>query len=256
MSSTKLCPVCETENELGAKHCEVCGEPLSIPQAGAAASFDPDDSAAPPSRPSQPEARDYIDAAASWSPDGAPRPAAATLEPTTRGADSLSALDRFDALLAADDDELPSSEPVAAAGFQREQQDTVVDLPAIERPVAVPAPASAQRAQVVTARLVVYQNRQPVHTYEIVTDETLLGRSDPTSDAYPDLDLTPWDEQAQISRKHAYVLREGGRFFVRPLSSAGTQLNRHILDLGHKTELEDGDVIILGGALAMKFHVA
>ena len=88
-----------------------------------------------------------------------------------------------------------------------------------------------------------------------VNDETLIGRYDPTSDAYPDLDLTSYDSDSQVSRKHAILMRIGGKYFVRPISNSGTQINGHLLSIGEKTEIEDGDVLILAGALAMKFQV-
>jgi predicted component of type VI protein secretion system len=105
------------------------------------------------------------------------------------------------------------------------------------------------------ARLVVYQNKQPVFTHPIANDETLIGRYDPISGSYPELDLTPYDADARISRKHAYIYRMNNKFILYPVSNAGTQHNQTLVDMGARSELADGDVIILAASLAMKFHI-
>lgn len=101
----------------------------------------------------------------------------------------------------------------------------------------------------------VYVNKQPVHTHPVVNDETLLGRFDPVSGSYPELDLTEFDTDSRTSRKHAYLYRQGGNYYLYPVSNAGTQHNQSLVDMGEKRKLANGDVIILAGALAMKFHI-
>ncbi len=89
----------------------------------------------------------------------------------------------------------------------------------------------------------------------MVNDETLIGRYDPVSGSYPELDLTEFDKDSCISRKHAYIYRQGGKYFIYPVSNAGTQLNQTLVDMGSKKELSNGDVVILAASLAMKFHL-
>jgi predicted component of type VI protein secretion system len=103
------------------------------------------------------------------------------------------------------------------------------------------------------ARLTVYMNRQPAHQHEVVNDETLIGRSDPTTNTFPDLDLTPFDASQVISRRHVQILREGGHFYVQPLSAGGTQVGKQLLNLGDRAELKGGEVLILGAKVALKF---
>lgn len=105
------------------------------------------------------------------------------------------------------------------------------------------------------ARLVVYQNKQPAHTHPVVNDETLIGRYDPVSGSYPDLDLSEFDADAKTSRKHAYIYRQNRDYYLYPVSNGGTQLNKTLLDMGQRKKLADGDVIILAASLAMKFHI-
>jgi predicted component of type VI protein secretion system len=101
----------------------------------------------------------------------------------------------------------------------------------------------------------VYINREPVIRHDIDTDETLIGRKDPVADAYPDLDLTDYDPEAFVSRKHAYIYRQNKNYTLYAVSNAGTQLNNELLDLGDRRALSDDDVIILAGKIAMKFEL-
>jgi hypothetical protein len=146
-----------------------------------------------------------------------------------------------------------------AAAAELDSRPTVEEEPLFEaeapprqRPVGE-APALITHGAA-TARLVVYQNKEPAHTHPIENDETLLGRSDPVSGSDPDLDLTPWDDDIKISRKHCVIQRMGGQHFIYPLSSAGTQVGGQIVEPGTRHPLSDGEVIILSMALALKFH--
>ncbi len=104
------------------------------------------------------------------------------------------------------------------------------------------------------ARLVVYENKAPVHTHPIVNDETLIGRYDPVSGSFPDVDLSEFQAADAISRKHAYIYRVNQSFFLYPVSNSGTQVGSTLVEMGSKHELQDGDVIILSMKQAMKFH--
>ena len=105
------------------------------------------------------------------------------------------------------------------------------------------------------ATLTLYVNREPVLTYEIETDETLLGRRDPVADAYPDIDFTDWDAAAEVSRKHVFIYRQNKNYTLYVVSNAGTQLNSDILSLGDRRPLKDGDIIVLAGKFALKFQL-
>ena len=122
-----------------------------------------------------------------------------------------------------------------------------------ERPGAAPLPTPGVLAE--SATLTLYQNRQPALTHPIDTDETLIGRRDPVSDTYPDLDVEPYDAGSHISRKHAYVYRQNRNYTLYVVSNAGTQLNSELLNLGDRRKLSDGDVIVLAGAIALKFEL-
>ncbi|MEZ4459921.1 MAG: FHA domain-containing protein [bacterium] len=159
-------------------------------------------------------------------------------------------------------DEAPSTE---AAGFEEEVYPPSSNLRASAafaaafpvrqkpRPAAHPLPQPGVHAA--PATLTLYVNRQPVHTHSIETDETLIGRRDPMADAYPDIDLTEWDEAAHVSRKHAYVYRQNRNYQLYVVSNAGTQLNSDLLTLGERRSLKSGDVLVIAGRFAMKFEL-
>lgn len=122
-----------------------------------------------------------------------------------------------------------------------------------ERPSMQPLPQPGVYAE--PATLTVYLNRQPVLRHAIETDEVLIGRRDPVADAYPDLDLTEFDPDAHVSRKHAYVYRQNKNYTLYAISNAGTQLNSELLELGDRRPLSNGDVVVLAGKIAMKFEL-
>lgn len=80
-----------------------------------------------------------------------------------------------------------------------------------------------------TARLIVDGTREldpPAFTLE--KPENLLGRRDPMSNIFPDVDLSRFDPDTKISRRHARIWKEGDKFLVEDLgSSNGTILLTH-----------------------------
>lgn len=61
--------------------------------------------------------------------------------------------------------------------------------------------------------------------FSLEKDETLIGRRDPMSNIFPEVDLSRYDPQTKISRRHARIWREGSTYLVEDLgSSNGTVL--------------------------------
>lgn len=104
-----------------------------------------------------------------------------------------------------------------------------------------------------TLCLIVYFKRRPALYFPVIYDEILIGRTDPASNSYPDLDVTPYDPELAISRKHAYLYREGENAYIYPISNSGTQVNQEMVDIGAKKKLNEGDVVILSGRLAIRY---
>ncbi|AEP12933.1 MULTISPECIES: FHA domain-containing serine/threonine-protein kinase [Chloracidobacterium] len=88
----------------------------------------------------------------------------------------------------------------------------------------------------------------PKAAYELSKSTMLLGRTDPHTGNFPEIDLTPHDAETKVSRRHARLFQEGGRFFIEDLSSVnGTFLNGNVR-LIPKTPhpLQNGDELKLG----------
>jgi len=79
-------------------------------------------------------------------------------------------------------------------------------------------------------------------------DIVLVGRASQPDNVYPDVDLSPFDQNSYVSRRHAFILRRQGSLVLEDLESVnGTFLNvtqqlaPHVL-----APLHDGDEITFG----------
>ena len=85
--------------------------------------------------------------------------------------------------------------------------------------------------------------------------EILIGREDPVSGIYPEVDLTPHGgDEGGVSRKHARISVDGGSYFIEDLDSTNlTFVNRQKLAPKTRHPLNDGDEIRCGRvALVLK----
>ena len=88
--------------------------------------------------------------------------------------------------------------------------------------------------------------------YSLQKNETLIGRRDPMSNIFPEVDLSKYDPQTKISRRHARIWRDGNSYLVEDLgSSNGTILASGVSDAlrlpPHKPHvLANGDKIKIG----------
>lgn len=78
--------------------------------------------------------------------------------------------------------------------------------------------------------------------------EIVVGREDPYSGVFPDVDLTPHGgEEGGVSRRHFRLARSGERYTIEDLNSTNfTLLNRAQLQPGQPMPLSDGDEIRAG----------
>jgi hypothetical protein len=78
--------------------------------------------------------------------------------------------------------------------------------------------------------------------------ETTIGRRDPVTGIFPDIDLTPVDSQRSVSRRHAKIYRRGNKFFLSEEIGTmnSTFLNGGRLDTGVPGELRSGDELRFG----------
>lgn len=107
----------------------------------------------------------------------------------------------------------------------------------------------------VTARLVVEGTSDlSAPVFVLQKDENLIGRRDPVSNIFPEVDLSKYDPQTKISRRHARIWREGTNFMLEDLgSSNGTSIesggaNIFRLPPRQPYKLSAGDRIRIGDA--------
>ncbi len=115
-----------------------------------------------------------------------------------------------------------------------------------QQPLAV-AGAALREARA-TAKLVVAGTTELDAAFQLHKESNLVGRSDPQSNIFPEIDLSKFDPETKISRRHARIWREGEMFLVEDLGSInGTVINDSVrLAPRQPRALESGDKLRLG----------
>ncbi len=205
------CNECGYENMDGLDYCDSCGAKLAATN-GAAASSTP-----PPSTPEAPTAPISPSAV----PPETPPPAVGE----TAAVESAAGAQPEPAA------ETPAATPTATE-------------PA---PAATPPPAAAAPAIKAKLKLIRGGNR-PGHEFPLEVGNNLVGRWDPETGAFPEVDLEADDPEAKISRKHALIRVDGNKLTIEDIGSLnGTYVNRQPrLAVGSPQDLKDGDEIIIG----------
>ncbi|HXG65608.1 MAG TPA: FHA domain-containing protein, partial [Blastocatellia bacterium] len=81
------------------------------------------------------------------------------------------------------------------------------------------------------------------------------GRTDPHTGIFPEIDLTVFDPETKVSRRHARIYRQGEQFVIEDLGSInGTVVNSIRLNRQSPRVLSAGDELKLGGTV-LKFMV-
>ena len=108
-------------------------------------------------------------------------------------------------------------------------------------------PARSQRAQANAASVSlvsVISGRK----FNILSHGALVGRFDPNTSLHPDIDLTDEDPQLSVSRRHARILCEHGRYFLVEENGVanGTYIKGDRIAPGDTRELKPGDRVGFG----------
>ncbi|HZZ07560.1 MAG TPA: FHA domain-containing protein [Candidatus Binataceae bacterium] len=113
---------------------------------------------------------------------------------------------------------------------------------------AAEAPAAAAMGSTARAKLQVVRGGRKGQEFPLEDGNNLVGRWDPETGAFPEVDLDQDDPEAKISRKHALIRFEGSKITVEDIGSLnGTYVNRQPrLMPGNPVELKSGDEIIIG----------
>lgn len=103
-------------------------------------------------------------------------------------------------------------------------------------------------AKSLRAKLVIEKGVSAGAEFNLSSDESQIGRWDADNGIFPDVDLDAFDPEAKISRRHARIIFDNGKYMVEDLGSTnGTFVNRgRRLLPGTPHVLNDGDEIIVG----------
>ena len=87
--------------------------------------------------------------------------------------------------------------------------------------------------------------------------EFLMGREDPVSGVFPEVDLTPHGgTEGGVSRRHAKLKVQGNQWLIEDLNSTNfTFVNNQKVNPGVPQPLKDGDQVRLGRVI-LTFHMA
>ena len=132
--------------------------------------------------------------------------------------------------------------------------DSAADSTAASAPVAT-AVSAPPAAPATAPKLVVESDGQ---TFDLAgKSEILIGREDPISNIYPDVDLTPHGgEEGGVSRLHAKIFLQGSQYMVEDENSTNfTFVNKQKLAPKTPTPISNGDELRLGRVI-LKFQTA
>src|SRR5579863_1476208 len=118
-----------------------------------------------------------------------------------------------------------------------------------EAPAAEAAPAAPSAApSMFKAKLSVVRGGRKGQEFPLEDGNNLIGRWDPETGSFPEVDLDADDPEAKISRKHALIRIEGDKITIEDIGSLnGTYVNRQPrLSPGSPAEIKSGDEVIIG----------
>jgi FHA domain-containing protein len=143
--------------------------------------------------------------------------------------------------------EAPATPPPSEAPTGEIKPPAEANAAAAAAAPAAEAPAAAAGATA-RAKLQVVRGGRKGQEFPLEDGNNLVGRWDPETGAFPEVDLDQDDPEAKISRKHALIRFEGGKITVEDIGSLnGTYVNRQPrLMPGNPVELKTGDEIIIG----------
>lgn len=147
----------------------------------------------------------------------------------------------------------PAPQPIAA-GASSNHVPTPASLPAAPAAPAAPAPPAVPAAPAPPSGLVSLKAVRiiiPQRGVTLVLSDTAqatIGRADPVSQSFPDLDLTPYGGLEQgVGRRHVRLFVEHGQLFLDDLHSTnGTFVNGTKLIPGTPRVLNQGDDVRFG----------
>src|ERR1700689_4051139 len=148
--------------------------------------------------------------------------------------------------------------PAAAPGAETSSNEApAAEMPKSEAPTGEIKPEAAPESAPATtaaacapfkAKLSVVRGGRKGQEFPLEDGNNLIGRWDPETGSFPEVDLDADDPEAKISRKHALIRIDGGKITIEDIGSLnGTYVNRQSwLSPGSSAEIKSGDEVIIG----------
>jgi FHA domain len=141
--------------------------------------------------------------------------------------------------------------PALAADAKPDGETPSSEVPTgdLKAPVSAPdAAPAAGAAAAFKAKLSIVRGGRKGQEFQLEDGNNLVGRWDPETGSFPEVDLDADDPEAKISRKHALIRIEAGKITVEDIGSLnGTYVNRQPrLSPGSPVEIKSGDEVIIG----------
>ena len=227
-----ICPQCGASAIPGEAFCDNCGAPLSAPLSAQA--NPPAVAPALPYSSGVPAQPSYPPPQPAQQPQPTPQPPPIFYEsPTPIGAPPPAA---------------PPTLPPRHLPPLPEQS-----APQPTQPMPQVPPAVAARTMLAPARLVVVAGGAALPLPN--SAQAIVGRADPVSKFFPDIDLTPQGALDHgVGRRHLRLFVQGGQIMAEDLESTnGTLINAQRLVPRQPQPLRDGDTVQVG-KLILRFH--
>lgn len=242
------CPQCGAAAIPGEAFCDNCGAPLSAPANAQAANTPtvvaptPPYSTGVPAQPVYPPPQPSSSATAPQSYMGVPAQTAAQPSPP------ISYSSPVQAQTAAQ----PSPPPISYNPPVPMQPPTHSPAPTLPPRHLPPLPQAAPRATLAPARLVVSSGAAIALPSSA---QVLIGRADPVSKFYPDVDMTPYGAlEHGVGRRHVRLFVQGAQIMIEDQDSTnGTLINGQKIAPRQPQPLREGDMVQLG-KLVLRFH--
>ena len=227
------CAECNEENMDGLEYCDSCGAKLEVVAADGAEAAAP----APAEIPAAEEASAEVEAVAETAAEA---DASADVEEADTEVEAVAETAVAETAVAettAEADALADAEEMAPETNEAEEAG---DVP-------VEAPASEGQSAGTAAALTLTRGGTVGKVFELQAGDNLVGRWDPDSGSFPEVDMENDDPEARISRKHA-LIKFAETLTIEDIGSLnGTFVNRGPrLEPGSPATLKDGDEIIIG----------
>ena len=217
---TGICPVCNNPIMPGGNFCDVCGHPLTnVPSAPIQPESEANLASPPPPSGSQPVEETWVCTnCGTTNPPGA-----VSCEHCSTPLRSLTA---------------PGHTPVSIPRLHLEPY----------------SESDLSPAAFLTGSFVIQNSNISLPIPQGIT-EAIIGREDPASNIFPEIDLDPYGgHEAGVGRQHARLVIEAGLVCMIDLSSVnGSYINNNKIIPGQPQPIQDGDEVRLGH-LTLIYH--